>query len=179
MMLMSVPTNGGHLMGGDPNVQALQQALTNLAQASGRPAINPGPISGVMNDSTVAAVAAGLQIMTEELPSWLYLVLQAALVAGSATSKAKTIVTQYAGQLTIAANAAAAKIHPATSGPARWASTPTDVAQFQPMQPTVTSTVTQMFAPGWYKTPIGIAIIALGLFGVYKLFIAPPKPAAQ
>lgn len=170
-MLMMQPTQGGHLFGGDPNVESLQRALTNLAIASGRPAINPGAISGTLNDATMAAVSASLGFITEELPSWLYVALQAALVLGSTTSQAKTAVTKYAGQLAMAANAAAAKMHPAGGIDVAYQPPPTVV---QPM----TSTFSP-FAPGWYKTPFGIALILLVGFGVYKLFLAKPSRAVS
>lgn len=167
MMLMMQPSLGGHLAG-DPNIETLQRALTNLAQASGRPAINPGPITGALNDATMAAVSSALGIITEELPGWMYLALQAAMIAGSTTSKAKQIVTQYASQLAMAANAAAVKMRPSTN-----------VATFQPIHATmVTQAPTfwqSAFGPVWYKSPLGIALIGLGLFGFYKFFIAAPK----
>lgn len=164
MMLMMQPTTGGHLFGGDPNVESLQRALTNLAIASGRPAINPGAISGTLNDATMAAVSASLGIITEELPGWLYAALQAGLILGSTTSQAKAVVTKYAGQLAMAANAAAAKMHP--SG--------VQVA-YQPPPSVVPMQSTSFFAPGWYKTPMGIALLLLIGFGVYKLFLASPS----
>lgn len=172
MITMSAPSYGmgGHL-GGDPSVQQLQQALVNLAIASGRPAINPGPVDGVMNDATVGAVAASLSIITEELPSWLYLALQAAFIAGSMTSKAKQIVTQYASQLTIAANTAAVKLRSSGgkgSMQTGWSSTGYET-------PAAQNFVTNILSPDWYKTPIGIGVIALGLFAIYKFFIAAPK----
>ena len=170
MMLMMQPSLGGHLAG-DPNIETLQRSLTNLAIASGRPAINPGQVTGTMNDATMAAVSSALGILTEELPGWLYLALQAAMIAGSTTSKAKAVVTQYASQLAMAANAAAVKMRPGSN-----------IATFQPIQATSigpattpTTFLQTMFGSPWYKSPLGIALIGLGLFGFYKFFIAAPK----
>ena len=84
--------SGTHALAGDANIENLQRALVNLAQAANRPAINPGVVSGVMNDATMTAVSAALGIITEELPSWLYLALQAGMIAGATTSKAKGLV---------------------------------------------------------------------------------------
>lgn len=170
MMLMMQPSLGGHLAG-DPNIETLQRALTNLALASGRPAINPNGITGTLNDATMAAVSSALGIITEELPGWLYLALQAAMIAGSTTSKAKQIVTQYASQLAMAANAAAVKMRPMGNS---------SVAIFQPQYaaqpvPTAMSFLQSVFGSPWYKSPLGIGLIALGLFGFYKFFIAAPK----
>lgn len=191
-MLMKQPSSrGGHLFGGDPNIEALQRALLNLSQASGRPAINPGAVSGVLTDATMAAVVAAHGILTEELPSWMYLALQAALIAGSTTSQAKAIVTQYAGQLAMAANTAAAKLHPggtATGGTIRLpngtvvnvnaaAGNTITAASDSPF--TLPGSVSEFFAPGWYKTPMGIALLLLVGFGVYKFFLAPPSRAVS
>lgn len=182
MMLMTQPSRNGHLFGGDPNIESLQRALLNLSQASGRPAINPGAVTGVMNDATMAAVTAALGILTEELPSWMYLGLQAALITGSLTSQAKDYVTRYAGQLAMAANTAASKLHPSSGGirlpngtvvhPAAYTQTITADGNSGSILPT---TVSNLFAPGWYKTPFGIAVLLLIGFGAYKFFLAPPR----
>lgn len=146
------------------SVQQLQQALVNLAISTGRPAINPGAVTGEMNDQTVVAVSSAMGLLTEELPSSVYLILQAGLLVGSATTQAKKLVEQYAPQLTIAANTAALKFH-----------------QQPPAVPVVvqpqTSFFGNLFAPGWYKTPFGMVIIGVGAFAIYKLFLAP-RPAA-
>lgn len=152
-------------MAGSANVQQLQQALVNLAIATNRPAINPGVVNGEVNDQTVIAVSSAMGLITEELPNSIYLILQAALLVGSATTQAKKYVEQYAPQLTIAANTAALKY------------------KQQPVVPTVTyqpptSFFGNLFAPGWYKTPVGIGIIGIGAFIVYKLFFAPRSAAA-
>lgn len=148
------------------SVQQLQQALVNLAISTGRPAINPGAVTGEMNDQTVVAVSSAMGLLTEELPSSIYLVLQAGLLVGSATSQAKKLVEQYAPQLTIAANTAAIKFQSHQQPP-------TVPVVVQPE----TSFFGNLFAPGWYKTPFGMVIIGVGAFAIYKLFLAP-RPAA-
>lgn len=143
-------------LAGSPSVEQLQRALTNLAIATNRPAINPGVVSGVVDDNTMVAVNAALGILTEELPSWLYLALQTAMIAGSTTTAAKKAVEQYAAQLTIAANTAAVKFK-TTMPPA-------------PPVPVSSSIFDKLFPTGWYTRPSwGWAIVLLGLFGGYKL----------
>jgi hypothetical protein len=139
-----------------PGVQALQTALNNLGRATQRPQI-ACPVTGKVDDATVAAVVAGMGILTEQLSTWQYLALQAAFVAGSATSKAKEAVAIAAPQLTIAANTAAVKygkVNPVAVGPLGF------------------------FAPGWYKTPAGLLLIGVGGFLFYKFVIAKPAKAA-
>lgn len=151
-------------MAGTANVQQLQQALVNLAIATNRPAINPGAVTGTMNDQTIVAVSSALSLIVEELPNSIYVILQTALLVGSATTQAKKYVEQYAPQITIAANAAALKF------------------KQQPVAPPVPyqapSFFGDLFAPGWYKTPIGIGIIGVSAFIVYKLFFAPRSAAS-
>lgn len=137
------------------DIENLQRALVNLAVATNRPQINPGAITGTVDGGTVSAVVAGLDLLTSELPTWAYLSLQAALVAGSATSVAKEAIGTYATQLTIAANTAAVKFK---------------------QNPVVAPVPTGFFAPGWYKTPAGLLLIGVAAFVVYKFVIAP-QPA--
>lgn len=165
---MLLTTNHGYLgLAGSANVQQLQQALVNLAIATNRPAINPGPVTGEMNDQTVVAVSSAMGLLTEELPGSVYLALQAGLLIGSATSQAKKYVEQYAPQLTIAANTAAIKFKQQP------------VAAQIPLPAMQTSFFGDLFAPGWYTKPMGIAIIGIGAFVIYKLFFSRPSaPAA-
>lgn len=160
-MLIPVVLSGppAHLMG-TAAIEQLQRALKALADVRKRPAIDPGPITGDMNDSTMVALNAALGILSEELPSYVYMGLQAAFIAGGTTSYAKNLVVQYAPQITIALNTATTKYkqsHPATSP-----------VVTDPM-PVATSTW-----DGWYKKPWGIALILVGAFGIYKFFLASP-----
>lgn len=173
-MLMVNPTHGlrgpSFLNGlsGNANIETLQRALTNLAISSGRPAINPGPITGELNDSTMVAVSAAHGIITEQLPSWMYLALQAAMMVGATNSTAKSYVAQYAPQLTIAINTAAVKYkqQPPTSGNAIW-NGPITVQQ--------PSIFASLFPVDWYKRPTwGLALVLVGAFGFYKFFLAAP-----
>lgn len=158
---------------GTAETENLQRALANLAQATQRPAINPGQISGVVDDGTMMAIQASLGLLTEELPSWMYLGLQAALMAGATTSTAKGYVGQYATQLTVAINTAAVKlkVNPPQGTVMTWAGSP------QPGVTTNPGFLATLFAPGWYKTPQGMLMIAIGLFIGYKFFVAPSNKA--
>lgn len=164
-MLMSMPSRlpvelmGPLGAGTKADIENLQTALRNLSMATQRPDINPGPANtGVIDGATMSAVVASMGLLSEHMPTWAYLALQAGLIAGTATNKAKEIVGTYATQLTIAANTAAVKFR---KPPPTTAVVPYPGAGF--------------FAPGWYKTPMGIGLIALVGFVVYKLVIAPKK----
>lgn len=162
-MLLSMPTSlpvelMGPMLQGPAEVKSLQQALKNLSVATQRPDIDPGPIDGTVSPQTVQSVIAAQTLLSAELPSWAFVSLQAALAAGAMTSKAKEAIAAAAVPLTVAANTAAVKFKkPGVM-------MPTGVASF--------------FAPGWYKTPFGIALILATAFVGYKLFFAPPTKAA-
>lgn len=150
---------GVQLLGAN-EIENLQRALINLSVATQRPAIST-KVTGVVDNETTTAMSAALGLLTEELPTWLYLGLQAALAFGTASDTVKKYIGSYATQLTLAANTAAVKY------------------KVNPPVPTPTTTATGFFVPGWYKTPLGIVLIAAGLFAGYKLFIAPRQPAKR
>jgi hypothetical protein len=166
MLLSQMPPNmpvelmGPLGAGTKADIEALQTALRNLSIATARPDINPGPTNtGIVDAGTVSAVVAGMGLLTEKLDSWQYLAIQAGLIAGTATNKAKEVIATYAPQLTIAANTAAVKFK----------TTPVPVV-VGPMS---------FFAPGWYKTPLGLGLIAVVGLVIYKFVIAPtPAKAA-
>ncbi len=144
-------------LAGSPAVEGLQRSLINLAIATNRPQINPGAVTGVVDDNTMVAVNAALGILTEQLPSWLYLALQTAMIAGSTTAAAKKAVEQYAAQLTMAANTAAAKYK--TTAPL-------------PATTTTTGGIWDtLFPVGWYARPsLGWGVVIVLGFGAYKIF---------
>lgn len=158
--MTTLPTGlrGPAFLAGSASVEQLQQALTNLAIATGRPAINPGKVTGVVDDQTMVAINAGMGLLTEELPNWLFLALQAAMIVGATSSTAKKYVEQYAAQLTIAANTAAVKFKTTT-----------------PVVPTTfvaqpTGLFATLFPVGWYTRPSwGWLVVGGALFGGYKL----------
>lgn len=145
---------------GTTEVNNLQQALINLSVATQRPAINCR-ITGTVDDQTATALSAALGLLTEQLPSWLYLGLQGALVFGASSTTVKEYIASYATQLTIAANTAAVK----------YKTNPPPV-----LVPTTTQT--GFFTAGWYKTPLGLFLIAAALFAGYKIFLSPPAKKA-
>jgi hypothetical protein len=133
----------------DPNITALQNSLNNLGIKTMHPEVHCTP-TGVVDDQTVAAVVAGLGLLSDQLPTWAYLSIQAALTLGSATDEAKSIVKDYAPQLTIAANTAAAKF-----------GVPGMMARPTP----------------WYMTPLGLLVILGSAYVLYK-YVLSPTPAA-
>lgn len=160
LMLNGTPALGRSVpitLAGSPAVETLQRSLVNLAIATNRPQINPGQITGVVDDNTMVAINSAMGILTEDLPSWIYLALQTAMIAGSTTAAAKKAVEQYAAQLTIAANTAAVKYRTA----------PLPAAPV----PITASIFDSLFPVGWYTRPSwGWLIVLGGLFGAYKLF---------
>lgn len=140
------------------DIQNLQRALANLATATQRPQINPGPVTGTVNDATMTAVAAAMGLLTDQLPSWAYLSLQAGLALGAGTQQAKDVVASQATALTVAANTAAVKYKVNTPMP----------MGFNPAG---------FFAPGWYKTPQGMIFIGVVAFVVWKFFLQPKQAA--
>lgn len=168
-MLIPVLLSGppAHLAG-SAAVERMQVALKALAAVRKRPAIDPGVVSGEVDDPTMIALNAALGILAEELPAYVYLPLQGAFIAGGTTSYAKNLVTQYAAQLTIAINTATTKYK--MSHPTQ-AVVVTDPVSQQ-------SLLAQIFAPGWYMKPHGLILIAIVLFGGYKLVSSPKKVKA-
>lgn len=156
MMLMR--SNAPSLMGlgAAADVQNLQQALLALAQKTGNAAINPGPINGTLNDQTMTALQGAITYVAKDLPSSIYVPLQALMIGGATTSMAKQYVEQYATPLAMAINAANAKI--AGSAPPGAVIVPT---------------------PAWYQTTIGkIGIVAAVLGGVWYFFFREPTAKA-
>ena len=145
-------------------VETFQRALANLAIATARPTINPGPVTGVLNDSTMVAFSAAIGVVAEELPDWLYLLLQAAMAGGATSTAAKNFVTKYAAPLTIALNTAAVKYKAAPV-----------VTIVQPTP----GPLDTLFAPGWYTRPsLGLLVVGVGAFAIYKLLAPAPRAAA-
>lgn len=161
MMTLIHRSPGMQLMGTN-EIEGLQRALINLSVATQRPSINT-KITGTIDDATMVAISEALGLLTQELPTWLYLGLQGVLIVGATNATAKKYVGEYATQLTLAINAAAAKFK--VNPPTPTAPTPPAAVGF--------------FAPGWYKTPLGIILIAAGAFAGYKIFIAPRQTPAR
>lgn len=89
------------------SITELQTALVGLAQASGRPAINPGPANGQLTDATMMALAAGLSAAAMKIPkSDVASAISIALTLGATTSYAKDAVDAAADQLVLVVRAA-------------------------------------------------------------------------
>jgi len=131
--------------GPDQNVMALQAALGNLATRSMRPLINPGTPNGIVDDKTMQAVVSALDLVSEKLPTYQKLALQAALITGAGSSIARNAVATYAQELAVAANAA---------------------ADSYTQQPAPIPAVVEH----WYTKPYGIVIIVGVLLIGFRLF---------
>lgn len=141
------------LAGGNPAVSGLQTSLTALAQVTGRPAINPGAVDGLVGNKTMMAVIAGFNLIAEKLPSDVRTALQIALLAGGMSDKAKELVTRFASQLDLATKAATLKYAGGAAAPAAPASS-------SPSAPAASSA-----AVSWAKSPFGMLAIGLGVIG--------------
>lgn len=144
------------LMGlaGTAEIAKMQQALANLAQATGKPQFNPGRSDGVLDDATMVAVAAAVSVAANELPDTLGSVVQLALIGGATTSTAKNYVNQYASQLSVAFNAAAVKY------------------KVNPPAPTVYPIAT---ATPWYTTWWGVGGLIIGGIVALKFLLGPSR----
>ncbi len=140
------------LAAGDPTVSAMQQALANLAKRTLNPLGNPGAITGDVNDQTMAAIVASLDLLTKQLPDSVAFALKAALLAGAGSADAKTYVGQYAGLIAEAATVATAEL-------------PT---------PPVTSTIGYDIGQ---TSPWIFVLIAGAAFVGYRLFFSKPSVA--
>lgn len=137
---------------GDEAVSTLQQALINLSQATLRPLINPGPVTGEVNDQTMQALVQAMDLLTQSLPTWASIAVRGGLILGASSTPAKNIVAQHAPELTAAAIAETAKYR---------VTTPTSPILTQPTD--------------WYRTSAGVVIIGGVLLLAFRLFFAPPS----
>ncbi len=145
-------------LGGTAEIARMQQSLVNLAQATGHPEFVPGRVDGVLDDNTMVAIAAAMSVVANELDGWLSTAIQLALVGGASTSTAKSYISQYAPQLSVAFNAAAIKYKQTPTAPV----------------PVPTTAI----AVPWYTTWWGIGGIIIGGVIVLK-FVLGPRQAAQ
>jgi hypothetical protein len=85
----------------NPAISELQTALVGLAQAAGDPRLNPGAVTGTLNDATMIALSIGLGIAIRKtadasIPSYIATSLQYTAL----TEKARQYTTEYAAKLT-------------------------------------------------------------------------------
>lgn len=158
------------LMGlsGNAAVQGLQQSLKSLAQVTGRTAIDPGAVDGIVGVRTMSAIVAAFNILAEKLPNEAKYALQVGLIVGGQTNQAKELVTRYASQLDMATKAAILKY--ATGG---GSSVPTPTAPATPA-PVPPPSPMPSAAVSFLKTPMGMAAAGIGVLGVgfllYSIF---------
>lgn len=153
---------------GTADITALQQALLNLAVTANRPSSNPGPVTGVVNDATMAAIGASAGVLTEQLPSWLYLAFQVAMIAGAGTTTAKKFVEDHAAEFTIAINTATAKMKS------------TGIIPPYILPTTTPGLFDTLFPIGWYTTPsLGWLVVGALGFGAYKLLKKPESSTTK
>jgi lysozyme family protein len=148
------------LSGGSPAVSGLQQSLKALAQVTGRVAIDPGAVDGIVGPRTMTAVVAGFSFIAEKLPNEAKYAIQAALVVGSTTAQAKELVTRYASQLDMATKAAILKYSGGGSQPTL-PTTPTPASPPVPPPSPMPSA-----AVSFLKTPFGMAAAGVSVLGI-------------
>ncbi len=152
------------------NIRRLQNALTALATIRGNPAINPGPIDGLIGSKTVNAVLAALPFITDKLGTVGKVAMAGlAILAASKPTEAANLVVSQALTLEIAVLAAAGL----SSG-----GTP----QLPPPGGNATPPLPG-YMPGnvWYKTWWGMGAIGIGAIGTLALLmsaLSPRRPAA-
>ena len=157
-------------LGASAAVTNMQKALVGLAQAAGKPEMNPGSPSGVVDARTIGAVAAMLawganRIPQDETAKYLRKTVKAGgIAAGFFTSSVAPIVEQYAPWITRTANALT-------------------VALAQGLIKSGGTTADEggggggggggKAATAWYQTPEGMVGILLAAVVGYKLLLAP------
>lgn len=110
-MLFSTHANGQRsplqLTGfaGNGAVEQMQQAIAGLSRVARRPALNPGIITGTINDATMRALMSSMDLLGPYMSTESFAAVQDAMGLGMSSSQARTIVAQNATQLTMAAKA--------------------------------------------------------------------------
>jgi hypothetical protein len=133
--------------------QALQQALTALAAATGNAGFDPGATDGMLVDGlpstrVMSAVIQAMPYLKPKLGTALTAILTIALAVGSTTTTAKQAVKDYMGPIAVAvATIAALKGGGGSSGSALVAAETTP----------------------WYKTWWGAGGLAIGAIGIIYL----------
>jgi len=134
----------------DPNVKALQESLIKLTVYV--PTANPGAATGILDATTIQAVAAVIPTLTRYLSKDVATVIQFALLGAglseTAMNKAKPYVKQYARVIKTAVDAL--YIEKSSKPPAPGT---TSTPYYQPQ--------TYATKP-WYTTGVGIAALAVG-----------------
>lgn len=88
---------------GNSAVEQMQHAIAGLSRVARRPALNPGIITGTINDATMRALMSSMDIIGPYMSPESFAAVQDAFGMGMSSSQARTIVAQNATQLTMAA----------------------------------------------------------------------------
>lgn len=148
--------------GGNGSIEQLQQALVGLARVTGRPAINPGNITGTVNESTMRSLMSILDMLSTYLAPESFNAVSNAFQLGTSSSQARTTVAQNAQALTMAVKACVTRFA-ASPRPAGIAGAPLQFLGPAPIQ--------FLGASPWYQsTGIMVAAIGAALLVGYKLF---------
>lgn len=105
----------GAYLAGNANVEKLQQALQGLAQVANWTAVNPGSPTGVVNDQTLRALAAGIGAILKEAGidgltnTAITYALGAAFTSSTLKADAVGLIAQYAPKLTMGVAALTAR----------------------------------------------------------------------
>jgi hypothetical protein len=159
----------------NPAISGLQQALLALARASGDARLNPGLISGELNDATMIALSVGLDLAIRKtgdmsVPASIALLIQVSAL----TDEAKQRATAYAPTLTRVLQAAVVAYTTGTLDPNRPPTNTTpsnlpqvDLSQLVPVRAQALRAEAPArpgaSAPKWYATWWGIGgLIVLG-----------------
>lgn len=109
-MLFSTAANGQRsplqltgFAGGNGSIEQLQQAITGLSRVVRRPALNPGIVTGTINDATMRALMSSMDLLGHYMSTESFNAVQEAFGLGLTSSQARTTIAQNATQLTMAA----------------------------------------------------------------------------
>lgn len=165
----------------------LQKSLIDLAKASGRPNIHPGTVNGILTDSTMLAVAAGLQAAAQKIPkNTVASTISIALALGATSAQAKTAVSASAAQLTLIIRGATAAyatglIKPGMSQAeieaAAAAAAATAAAEAERAKAVAQAQAEAAYAARpWYTKWWGVGALVVGAYAAY-LMRSTPKAA--
>lgn len=88
--------------GGNGSIEQMQQALTGLSRVVRRPAMNPGFVTGTINDATMRALMGSMDLLGPYMSAESYAAVQDAFTLGMSSSQARTTIAQNATALTMA-----------------------------------------------------------------------------
>lgn len=154
--------------GGNGSIEQLQQALVGLARVTGRPTINPGIITGTVNEPTMRSLMSILDMLSSYLAPESFNAVSNAFQLGTSSSQARTTIAQNAQALTMAVKSCVARL--ATS-PRSMQMEGTRGMGRAPLQFLGPAPIQFLGVSPWYQsTGIMVAAIGAALLVGYKLF---------